>query len=146
MPTIPTLLLYLWISAISLPQQGTLTLDITNIDTPKGSLRIAIFNSETTFLNDDQAVAGTVVAVRSTQPVQVKLSDMPFGKLAIAVHHDVNDNGKIDKNNFGIPIEPYAFSNNPSVKWRSPTFAEAQFEFKEPNKTLQVELKRWKKY
>jgi len=58
----------------------------------------------------------------------------------------VNNNGQLDKNYLGIPIEPYAFSNNPKVKWRSPTFTETQVELDEAQKDLSVELKRWRKH
>ncbi len=37
--------------------------------------------------------------------------------------HDENDNGKLDTNLVGMPVEGYGFSNNPQVM-RKPTFDE----------------------
>ena len=34
------------------------------------------------------------------------------GNYAIAVFHDLNGNGKLDRNLIGLPSEPYGFSND----------------------------------
>ncbi len=50
-----------------------------------------------------QARAGTVeLRVRNVKP----------GAYAIAVFHDRNGNGKLDRSLIGLPSEPYGFSNN----------------------------------
>ena len=41
--------------------------------------------------------------------------------------HDENDNGKLDTNFMGIPVEGYGFSNNPQVMRRA-FFSEAKFD------------------
>ena len=41
-----------------------------------------------------------------------RLADLPAGEYAAKTFHDVNANGTMDKNPFGMPIEPYAFTNN----------------------------------
>ena len=38
--------------------------------------------------------------------------DLPAGTYGMKAVHDVNGNGKMDVNPFGMPTEPYAFSNN----------------------------------
>ena len=37
---------------------------------------------------------------------------LPAGDYGVKAFHDVNGNGRMDTNPFGMPIEPYAFSNN----------------------------------
>lgn len=125
---------------------GNLVLQIKNVDAAEGTLRVAVYEGEQNFLKTGKELITTSRIVKSKKDQQVILSEVPFGKYAIAIYHDVNDNGKLDKNYLGIPTEPYAFSNNPKVKWRSPTFAETQVEFNSQQKDLHLELNRWKKH
>ena len=43
----------------------------------------------------------------------------------------------------GIPTEPYAFSNNPAVKWRRPRYGEVSFPVESSETTLQLTMSRW---
>lgn len=54
------------------------------------------------------------------------LKDLLAGDHAVTVNHDDNDNGKLDTNLVGTPLEGHGFSKNPNVM-RKPTFAEARF-------------------
>ncbi|MDB2408843.1 DUF2141 domain-containing protein [Crocinitomicaceae bacterium] len=40
--------------------------------------------------------------------------------------HDKNNNGKLDKNAFGIPLEPYGFSQNARARFSAPSFNDAK--------------------
>ena len=55
---------------------------------------------------------------------------------------DLNGNGEIDVNFFGVPVEPYAISNGFRGKWREPDFEDAA----EPNtaKELVLDFMYWK--
>ena len=126
--------------------KGELVLHIKNLDTPKGVIRVAVYDDEKKFLQTGNETLGKIIPVHTAEELQVNLLDLRFGYYAIAIYHDVNDNGALDKNYLNIPTEPYAFSNNPAVKWRSPTFQETQIEFSVPQKELTLELKRWRKH
>lgn len=52
---------------------------------------------------------------------------LPSGRYAISFIHDRNENGKMDTGLFGMPLERYGFSRNPSPFMRAPTFDEAAF-------------------
>jgi uncharacterized protein (DUF2141 family) len=139
--------LVLWTALLFLPaKKGDFLLQVKNIDSASGVLRVAIYNGEQNFLKAGTELTGATKLVDAKKDLQIAIPDLPFGKYAIAIYHDVNNNGKLDKNYLGIPTEPYAFSNNPKVKWRSPTFAETQVELNSQQKDLHLELKRWKKY
>jgi uncharacterized protein (DUF2141 family) len=43
--------------------------------------------------------------------VEVRIPDVKPGRYAIAVYHDTNGNGRLDKTLF-LPSEPYGFSND----------------------------------
>src|SRR5574341_57520 len=92
---------------------GTLILKITGLQSQKGQVKIAVFNSSETWLGDHPAYNATIAV--DGQAVTWRLNDIPYGDYGIAVFHDENKNGKMDKNLLGIPLEPYGFSNNQRV-------------------------------
>jgi uncharacterized protein (DUF2141 family) len=61
--------------------------------------------------------------------VRYEFGDVPDGVYAVAVFHDANGNGKLDKA-LGIPKEGFAFSQNPPLRPRAPTFKESRFVLK----------------
>ncbi len=66
---------------------------------------------------------------------------LPAGKpYAVAAFYDTNGNGRLDKNIFGAPTEPYGFSGNLRPLFRAPTFREASFTFS-PIGEIRIELK-----
>jgi uncharacterized protein (DUF2141 family) len=72
------------------------------------------------------------------------IPDLPYGAYAFAVFQDENENNALDKNLFGVPVEPYAFSKIPPSKWRLPKFEEVKFSIREPRQSLTVRLEKWK--
>ncbi len=44
------------------------------------------------------------------------------GAYGLALYHDENANGKIDRNILGIPKEGFGFSNNPKIFMSAPSF------------------------
>lgn len=44
------------------------------------------------------------------------------GAYGLALYHDENGNGKIDRNMIGIPKEGFGFSNNPRIFMSAPSF------------------------
>ena len=61
--------------------------------------------------------------------VRYEFRDVPDGDYALAVFHDANGNGKLDRS-LGIPREDFAFSQNPPMRPRAPTFKECRFTVK----------------
>lgn len=133
-------------SASFTQERGQLTISIENVERSKGSMYVAIYDDAARFLEDGANPYGKIIPLTKASNCTVTFDDLPFGQYAIAVFHDQNENGKLDRNLFGIPTEPYAFSNNPTVKWSSPTFAEASIKFGESRKNIRVELRRWKNH
>ncbi len=106
---------------------ATIALRIHNISVPKGSIRVAVFASEADFKAEQNAVFSRVIPLTDQSDVHLRIPLDASRPHAIAVYHDINDNGKLDRSILGIPKEPYAFSNNPKSKWEAPTFSEISF-------------------
>lgn len=124
---------------------GTLTLQVENIESADGSIKLALFDSKDTFLKDDQAAYVKSYTHQKAGSIHIEWPEIAYGTYALAIYHDENDNGKLDKNLFGIPSEPYSFSNNPKIKWRGPQFDESKFDFSENNNKLVLKLRKWSK-
>jgi len=74
------------------------------------------------------------------QTLVYTFKDVPIGTYAIAIIHDTNSNGKLDKNFLGIPKEGYAFSNNVfGVLGLPPSFKDASFKLT-GNETIKIKM------
>ncbi|PSR13976.1 MAG: hypothetical protein DA408_13820 [Bacteroidetes bacterium] len=139
-----SLLLYLLTLGIAPLPLTSLEVSICNVSNPKGSLHLAIYDDPADFEQQKAAIFDQIIPVTSTREVRLMVPFMANQAHAIAVYHDLNDNGKLDTNAFGIPKEPYAFSNNPSAKWQKPSFLEIAFRPQQVMHTgIRLELKRW---
>lgn len=124
------------------PEEGVLYVEIKNIQHARGTIWIGVYNSEENFLIKEKAVLKEY-QVQQTGTVRVPVEHVRFGPCAVAIMHDVNGNGDMDRNWLGIPIEPYAFSKKPASKWRLPRFREVVFDFEPEHDQLKVTLDRW---
>ncbi|MFC7377918.1 DUF2141 domain-containing protein [Brevundimonas sp. GCM10030266] len=100
----------LGLTAIPAHAEGdTLTLTYeTGVRT--GKVMIAVFNSEVAYNGGEPIVS--VEADASGETAVAVLRDLPAGEYAVRAFHDVNGDGRMNTNPFGMPSEPYAFSNN----------------------------------
>jgi uncharacterized protein (DUF2141 family) len=119
--------------------QGSLTVKITGLLSEKGQVKIAVFNSSETWLGDHPVYNSTIDV--TSQVVTWKINDVPYGDYGIAVFHDENKNGKMDKNLLGIPQEPYGFSNNMRVTFGPPRWDRSKFVVKGPTTEVSIEVK-----
>ncbi|MEL6944994.1 MAG: DUF2141 domain-containing protein [Bacteroidota bacterium] len=120
-------LLLLSILSINNEEKQPLILEVENIEVAKGHIWFGVYDSEQSFLNEEKAVAIFGEAVEREGTLQIKFNEIPFGTYAIAVFHDVNNNGTLDQTFVGIPKEPFAFSQSLKSKWRAPEYEEMKF-------------------
>lgn len=104
----------------------TLKVEITNVKKAQGKLMIAIYKPDEKFGEGVPAISG-VEEVKSIGSKTVPF-DLEPGKYALALFHDLNGNGELDKNFVGIPKEPYGFSKDFRPKFSAPSFEDCAFE------------------
>lgn len=124
---------------------GVIEITITGIATTGGTLRAAVFGNAKSFEKKQHFIAEEVIPVTSASEVRLAFPDLPPGRYAIAVFHDLNDNGILDTNALGIPTEPYGFSNNPAAKWSAPKFEEAAVDLSRARLILPVNVLPWRR-
>ncbi|MDI6624625.1 MAG: DUF2141 domain-containing protein [Brevundimonas sp.] len=75
-----------------------------------GAVMVALYDSEAGYAGD-RPVGGRRLDVAAGEHT-VTFEGLPAGDYAAKAFHDVNGDGEMNTNPFGMPVEPYAFSNN----------------------------------
>lgn len=141
LPVLLTLALVSFIQATGQPPADpsyNITVKLENLQSDKGKVMIALYNSEETYMETryQEALASISKDLKAT----AVLKNVPPGTYAISVFHDENNNDKLDLKVMKIPKEPYGFSNNARGTLGPATYQEASFKLK-GDTTLTIELR-----
>ena len=103
-------------AAAPAPVTGTaaapsLTVRFTGIETPTGAIMLSLFASEAAFDAGGAPVASLMAPVKGATAEAVFPGITP-GRYAIKAFHDVDGDGTMGATPFGMPTEPFAFSND----------------------------------
>jgi uncharacterized protein (DUF2141 family) len=122
--TVPTL-----VAAAASAPAAKLEIAFTGIEAPTGAIMVALFDSEASY-NDGKPIRGVGVPVTKADAATL-IEGLPAGRYAIKSFHDVDGDGKMDTNPFGMPTEPFAFSNNAAPSMGPAKWADAAFDVSE---------------
>lgn len=101
------------------------TVRVLGAGSDEGTMRLAVYAGPTGF-NDPLQALGT-----DSWKIRNGLCEGRFGlpteitEIAIAAYHDVNDNGKLDRNAIGIPSERYGYSRDARGMTGPPSYEDA---------------------
>ncbi len=101
------------------------SLRISGIQADGGPVRVAIFNSATAFPDHEQADQKLSFVSPHATAAQAPVEDLPATPFAVAVYQDLNNDGRLNRGMFGIPAEPYGFSNGAMGSMGPPSFEAA---------------------
>ena len=104
------------------PARLTLTFE-TGVET--GAVMVSLFDADTAYAGG-APVRRAQVAVAGGTGTAV-FADLAPGTYALKAFQDVNGDGRLNINPFGIPIEPIAFSNNAAPNMGAPTWDRTHF-------------------
>lgn len=121
-------------------QQYLVKVTIKGFPDNSGNSYVAIYRSNDDFPVHGKQYKGIVASIKDKK-AEVNFSGLGSGKYAVAVFHDKNKNGKLDKNMLGIPTECYGFSNNARETFSAPSFTSASFEVKK-NVEISIQVKK----
>lgn len=110
---------------------------LKNIKAKKGTAYVNLYSSEGFPKGGKQLQQKTIKMNTSSAYV---VFSVPNGSYAIAMYHDVNDNGEMDKNWIGYPLEPYGFSKNFKPTVSEPDFSDCKFVINNTGKSLTINL------
>lgn len=118
------------------PAKAQLTVTVTGISEHKGALMIAVYDQAG--YDTDKAIAGLTVPV--TGDTASTTLDLDPGRYGIKMFHDVDGDGKMGVNPFGMPIEPFAFSNSAPAQFGPAKWDAAAFTVEAPSTTHTIKL------
>lgn len=103
-----------------------LTLSFEGVKTPTGAVLLSLWDSEEAYASGKAPVAERRLSVEGDKASGVVTGLKP-GRYAVKAFHDVDGDGKMAANPFGMPTEPFAFSNNAPATMGPPGWAAAAF-------------------
>lgn len=132
-------IILLVLTSFSIPSNYTLTININGFANNTGKAYVAVYNSAKTFPEYGKQFKGKVVDIKN-QKVTLNFDNLPKGSYGVAVFHDENKNGKLDKNLVGYPTEAFGFSNNFRPTISAPDFEDVAFSL-EKSRTITIQVK-----
>ena len=87
--------------------QGCIEVEVQHVRPGQGALMIAVYTDAASF-NQQPAMATQLRAGEAT--MKVPLCGIAATNVALTLYQDVNRNGKLDRNAFGVPSEPWGAS------------------------------------
>lgn len=115
-----------------------LTVEVKGINNNMGKIYIAVYDKAEGWMKKPVHSASAAANVAG---VAISLKDVAVGEYAISLYHDENDNGKMDTNIVGMPIEPYAFSNDAAGQFGPASFEQAKFKVDADKKSIVINIK-----
>lgn len=106
--------------------EGTLTLDFQGLKVHRGVVLGALFDSRGTYDANKGAMRELKLSAADGD-VSVTIAGLKPGWYAVKTFQDIDANGAMRFNPVGMPLEPYAFSNNARglfgpASWRAAAF------------------------
>lgn len=125
------------ICSISYAQNAghTITVTIDNVTSDDGKVLFALHTKDTFMKAEGVDTAASSI---DNGKVTITFKNVQPGEYAIMALHDANDNGRMDFQENGMPLEAYGTSNNPMF-FGPPQYDEAKFEIED--KDLEMTIK-----
>jgi len=133
-------------------QAAELRVTVTGVRSEAGELLIGLYETAKGFegaianadrsglMPDPNRIVG--VALRASSGAQQAIfAQLPAGRYAVIVVHDENDNGRLDANAIGVPMEGYGFSNDARGFLSAPSFDAAAVPVGESDESITIALK-----
>lgn len=120
---------------------GIIDLHTQGAKSDEGVVRILVFNSEKGYPDKPELAVKSFSIKVVNRKSFIRIENLKPGKYAISVIHDADENGELNTNPFGYPLEKYGFSNNAKAYFSAPAFSKAAFELKNEVKNITIQLR-----
>lgn len=111
----------------------------TGVEVKQGAIMFGVYDSEEAY-NKGTAVNGARV-VADQADVAAVIKGLSAGRYAIKAFHDIDGDGKMSSNPFGMPTEPFAFSNDAKGAMGPASWADAAFDVKAGGTKISIMIK-----
>lgn len=115
-----------------------LEVTIENIEKAEGTIRLGVFDASG--YDSGDAVSGAEITVDGNT-VTATIDGIAPGEYGIKLFHDVDNDGEMATNPFGMPTEPFAFSNNARGRFGPAKWDDAKFTVGEDGASHTITMK-----
>jgi len=109
------------ISALANPVQ----IRVHGLTNDQGAIRINLFASADAWEKEAPNKVVQITPLSGTSATTTV--ELPPGRYMFFLFHDVDGDGQLKRGTFGLPAEPYAFSNNVQIGFSKPSFDDTSF-------------------
>lgn len=118
---------------------GKLHIKVTGLRNEEGHVRVVLFNSDEGFPGNWRKAYRLSEEGISNGEALVPFNEVPYGKYAVIILHDENDNDRLDVNELThLPKEGLGMSNAPENRHHM-HFSDAAFTFEQPEMTVEIQ-------
>jgi uncharacterized protein (DUF2141 family) len=111
----------------SATQANVLRVDVTGIRNDHGVIYCQLFSGANGFPRKVSKTTAVVRAQIHDGSATCLFLNVSPGSYAVAVYHDENGNGRLDRGFLGIPKEGVGISNEAQGSWGAPNYDQAKF-------------------
>ena len=112
-----------------------ITVTVVNATTDNGKVSFALYDQITFMKTPLKGASAKIIQGKST----VTFKNITQGEYSVICFHDKNNNGKIDFNENGMPLEDYGASNN-NMDFGPPSFLDSKFSVIEEDVSLEIKF------
>lgn len=120
---------------------ATFMIYVNGVQNTKGNILVSVFNDAEAFPKDENRAVYKIKSVPMQNETIVTIYNVPPGEYAVAVMHDENANGKMDKSGIGFPKEPFGFSKDAMGTFGPPSFKKAKIVVEPQGTSIRINLK-----
>lgn len=120
-------LLYISVALLFSPSllASEIEFNISGVKDDNTKLYVQLFKGEENYTNSKPEMA-TITKAKNGK-ASIIFSNLNEGEYALRFYHDQNDNGTLETNLFGMPVEGYGFSNNAVPNYGPLSFSDIKF-------------------
>lgn len=117
-----------------------ITVTINGIQKKQGQICLSLFDNKQGFPNNgNNAIQTSCIEVTDIQ-LELKFSNLKAGNYAVAVFHDANNDGTLNRNWLGIPTEGFGFSQNPKILKGIPEFTDSAITVTDSHINIEIQI------
>ncbi|MEA5569833.1 DUF2141 domain-containing protein [Calothrix sp. UHCC 0171] len=120
--------------------QGNLNIEVGGLKNQKGQVCFSLFASNKGFPDNGQSAVQARCVKLTARPERISIPNLKAGNYAVAIIHDINNDGILNKNVLGIPTEGFGFSNNPPIRTGPPKFGDSAVLVAGSSTNIQIQL------
>jgi len=122
-------------------EKKPLKITIIGLKDAKSTILVGVYRKQDGFPEaDKKPFKGYNIKPDSKNSALTTITDLEYGEYAIAIYQDKNSDSKLNTGMFGMPKEPYAFSNNFKPKFSAPKYDDCKFVYSAEKNDISITL------